>query len=76
MKFYALSFDKILVRYFLMMAAVIAGVFTGQYWLAALSLPIFLSAVLGMSLNSPSEKNSSKPVRKTVPTSAQHKQAA
>lgn len=52
MEFFTLSIDKIVFRYFLMMAAVIVGVFTGQFWLAALGLPIFLSAILGLSFTS------------------------
>lgn len=49
MRFFALTFDLILIRYYLMMAAVIIGVFTGQFWLAFFALPLFLSAILGIS---------------------------
>lgn len=49
MRFFALTFDKVLLRFFLMMACVIGGLFAGQPLIAFLALPIFLSAVLGVS---------------------------
>lgn len=49
MRFFALTFDKVLVRFYLMMACVIGGLFTGQPLIAILALPLFLSAVLGIS---------------------------
>lgn len=49
MRFFALTFDKVLLRFFLMMTCVIVGLFVGQPLLALLALPIFLSAVLGVS---------------------------
>ena len=49
MRFFALTFDKVLLRFFLMMACVIGGIFAGQPLVAILALPIFLSAVLGVS---------------------------
>lgn len=49
MRFFALTFDKVLLRFFLMMTCVIVGLFAGQPLLALLALPIFLSAVLGVS---------------------------
>lgn len=43
-----------------MMAVVIIGVFTGQYWLVVLALPIFLSAMLGFSFKA---TKAEKPIR-------------
>ncbi|PHI19149.1 hypothetical protein CEQ90_14665 [Lewinellaceae bacterium SD302] len=63
MEFFTLSIDKIVFRYFLMMAAVIVGVFTGQFWLAALGLPIFLSAILGLSFTSSKKAKKSAALR-------------
>ncbi|WP_090167281.1 hypothetical protein [Neolewinella agarilytica] len=49
MRFFALSFDKVVLRFFLMMACVIVGLFVGQPLLALVALPLFLSALLGVS---------------------------
>lgn len=49
MRFFALSFDKVVLRFFLMMTCVIVGLFTGQALLALVALPLFLSALLGVS---------------------------
>lgn len=49
MRFFALSFDKVLIRFFLMMTCVIVGLFVGQPLLALVALPLFLSALLGIS---------------------------
>lgn len=49
MRFFALTFDKVLLRFFLMMTCVIGGLFAGQPLIAILALPIFLSALLGIS---------------------------
>jgi len=49
MRFFALSFDKVILRFFLMMACVIVGLFSGQPLLALVALPLFLSALLGVS---------------------------
>ena len=50
---FSLSIGGVVIRFFLMMAVIIAGVFTGMHWLTILGLPIFLSALMGVSLNSP-----------------------
>lgn len=48
MKFeYNLSLPEVVVSYLLMMAVVIAGIFTGQAWLTVLALPLFLRGLLG-----------------------------
>ncbi|MEM1357577.1 MAG: hypothetical protein AAGF89_05235 [Bacteroidota bacterium] len=49
MRFFALSLEYMLIRYFLMMACVIGGLFVGQPLIAFLALPLFLSAILGVS---------------------------
>jgi hypothetical protein len=49
MRCFACTFDKVIIRFFLMMAAVIVGMFSGQPLIVALALPLFLSAMLGIS---------------------------
>ncbi len=46
--FLRLSIVGLILRFYLLMAVVIIGFFTGQMWLAALGLPILLSAMLGI----------------------------
>lgn len=63
MRFFALSVDKVILRFFLMMACVIGGLFVGQPLIAILALPLFLSAVLGVSfLPAPQQAASSAQV--------------
>ena len=47
---FSTSLAAVLIRFYLMMAVVIIAMFSGQAWLAVLSLPIFLSALLGLSI--------------------------
>ncbi len=48
MKFeYNLSIGEIIASFLMMMAAVIIGIFTHQYWLTVLGLPLFLRGMLG-----------------------------
>ena len=49
MKPFGIGLGTVLVRFYLMMLVVILGGFTGQWWLATLALPIFLSIMLGLS---------------------------
>lgn len=49
MRFFSLTFDKVVIRFFLMMALIIGGMFAGQPLIALLALPVFLSALLGVS---------------------------
>ncbi|MFK8164031.1 MAG: hypothetical protein AB8H12_16420 [Lewinella sp.] len=49
MRFFALTFDKVLIRFFLMMVLIVGGMFAGQPLVALLGLPLFLSAILGIS---------------------------
>lgn len=48
MRFYAISVDQIVYRFYFMMATVLFALFSGWTFLALLALPIFLSAVLGI----------------------------
>jgi hypothetical protein len=48
MKAFELNLGTMLLRYYLMMLVILAAGFTGQWWLAALGLPIFLSTILGL----------------------------
>lgn len=50
-EFFKLSFSGILIRYYLMMAVVIFGGFTGQWWIGLLALPIFISAITGLKIS-------------------------
>ena len=61
MRFFALSFDKVILRFGLMMACVIIGLFSGQPLIAILALPIFLSATMGVSFM-PEKKEDNKSV--------------
>lgn len=49
MKAFELSIGSVIFRFYLMMAVVIAAGFIGQWWLAILALPIFLSIMAGVS---------------------------
>ena len=46
----ALSFATVVVRFYLVMAIIIAAGFLGQWWLALFALPVFISAVLGIAI--------------------------
>ena len=48
MKAFELNLGTMLLRYYLMMLVILAAGFTGQWWLAAFGLPIFLSTILGL----------------------------
>ena len=47
-KLFSLSFDKLIIRYYILMAVVIAAFFANVPLLALLALPIFLSSILGV----------------------------
>ena len=55
MEFFNINIATVIIRFFLMMAVIIAGVFTGQWWLTVLGLPIFLSVMLGISFKKTQE---------------------
>ncbi|MBI1225520.1 MAG: hypothetical protein GC192_09825 [Bacteroidetes bacterium] len=42
-----MNFAQMLIRYYVMMMVIIIAGFTGQWWLAGLSLFIFLGAIMG-----------------------------
>lgn len=63
-KFLSLSWETTLIRYFLMMFVVIGGVLSGVYAIAFLGLPIFLSAILGVSISRKETKTNSGKVIK------------
>jgi hypothetical protein len=48
MRFYAITFDQVVIRFYLMMGVVLLGMFSGVYAIALLALPLFLSAILGL----------------------------
>ncbi len=52
MRCFAIPIYECILRYYLMMAVVIIAGFSGLYLLALLALPIFLSAILGISFKS------------------------
>ncbi len=49
MKFFEARIDTIIMRYYLLMLIVIVPPFLGVPYLSLLALPVFLSAVLGVS---------------------------
>lgn len=65
MHFFSLSIDKVLIRFFLMMTCVIVGVFSGQPLITILALPMFLSAILGVSFQSEEKYSAIKTMVKT-----------
>jgi len=50
MKLFELSLDKLLIRFYLIMLIIIVAGFTGLWWLAILSLPVFFTALMGMTI--------------------------
>ncbi|WP_116125433.1 hypothetical protein [Lewinella sp. IMCC34183] len=62
MRFYAITFDKVVIRFYLMMAVVLIGMFSGYYAIALLALPLFLSAILGIQFGSAPAKKKATPV--------------
>ncbi len=75
MKYFEVNLTTLLLRFYLMMAVIIIGVFTGQLWMAALGLPIFLSCMLGVSLKkNKSALNTAKVVN--LPAEKQEKKVA
>lgn len=58
MKPFEVSFEHVIIRFYLMMAAVIIPFFIGIPFLAILALPIFISAFMGVSfMGKKSERN-------------------
>lgn len=50
MKAFELSIKGWFLRLLFMMGLVLLAGFSGQWWLATLALPIFLSAMMGMAI--------------------------
>lgn len=44
---FSLDFSTVILRFALLMAIVIVSFFIGQAWLSILSLPVFMSALVG-----------------------------
>lgn len=72
---FSLSIGGVVVRFFLMMAIIIVGVFTGMPWLTLLGLPIFLSALMGVSVGGPARAEA-KTSRMKVSENAKLKKAS
>lgn len=53
MTYFTASIQTIVLRFFLMMAIVIVAIFAGAPYLAVLSLPVFISAMVGLSFQLP-----------------------
>ena len=53
MKFFKASFATIILRYYLMMFVVVGAFVINMEYLAILSLPIFLSAIMGVKFELP-----------------------
>ncbi len=56
MKLFELTLPSMVLRFYLMMAVVITAGFTGVWAIALLALPIFLSAMVGLSISSAANK--------------------
>lgn len=61
-EYFEANWDTVIIRFFLMMGAIIGGIFAGQYWLAALGLPLFLSAIMGVKIT----KNEKKEAKMSI----------
>ena len=70
MQMFKLSFEAVMIRYYLMMAAVIIAGFVGNWWIALLALPIFLSCLTGLTFGRKSDETTdlrNEPVTKSFP---------
>ncbi|MEM0993596.1 MAG: hypothetical protein AAF847_17410 [Bacteroidota bacterium] len=59
-EYFKAGWDTVITRFFLMMAVIIGGVFAGQYWLAALGLPLFLSALMAIKVTFEKDQKQAK----------------
>ena len=68
MKFLSASLETVLLRYYLMMAVVLAAFYLNIPWLAILAAPIFFSAILGIKIGGKEETptTTNKEIRKEV----------
>ncbi|MDX1478826.1 MAG: hypothetical protein R3301_14030 [Saprospiraceae bacterium] len=73
MKLFRLNFATIVLRYYLMMLIVIVAGFTGQWWLATLALPVFLSCLMALKLGPqrPSGASVQRPMQPSRHTAVQ-----
>ncbi len=71
MKAFEASLTTVVLRFYLMVGVVILAGFTGQWWLAILALPIFLSSMMCVKFFDKKEKKSAKQV-KMVTRNEQH----
>lgn len=62
MRVFEANVKTIIFRFYLMMAVVLTAFFSGQFWLAIIALPLFLSALLGVSVHN--KQKVRKPVTK------------
>jgi hypothetical protein len=68
MKFMQLNFTTLIIRFYLLMAVVIVAFFAGIPWLAILSLPIFFSALMGISFKrTPTTKQARPATQRSQP---------
>ena len=63
-EFLRLRIDKVILRFYLLMAIVLIGGFTGIWWIAMLALPVFLSTMLAVKINLDFSRFASKAVSK------------
>lgn len=57
MKPFSLGLGGLILRFYAMMAVVLIGGFTGQFWIMLFALPIFLSAMMGIRMGKNQEDN-------------------
>lgn len=74
MKAFELSIGTVILRFYLMMLIVIVAGFIGQWWLAALALPVLLSIMSGISFSS--KKKVEAKIKTLVNASEQEKKAS
>jgi hypothetical protein len=65
MKILGLNIATLILRFYLLMAIVIIAGFTGVWWLALLALPVFVSALLGISFSPLTRREGTKTVRQS-----------
>lgn len=63
MQAFEANFSTVVIRFFVMMFIVIAAGFIGQWWLALLSGPVFISAICAIGLKRPEKERSVAKVR-------------
>jgi len=75
-EYFEAGWDTVAIRFFLMMAVIIVGIFIGQYWMAALGLPIFLSALMAVKVSFNTPKSEAKISRLDATRKVVRKRAA